>query len=97
MDIKEFKDILMHNSVVFLSKPNCKLCDELSAYLQATNIKYAKIDVNAVDYGLELLEHIKSTNVVQSFPICFKDAEFIGTKGNLIKQLFDSEFDIDSI
>jgi glutaredoxin len=98
MDIEEFDNILLHNSVVFLSKPSCKLCDELSTYLQTNNIKYYKIDVNSVDYGLELVEHIKNTNVVQSFPICFKDALFVGTKGDLIKILFDSvEYSIDNI
>ena len=90
MDTDEFKNILLSNDIVFLSKPNCKLCNELIDYLVKNKLNYCKIDVNCIDYGVELVEDIKSKHEIQSFPICFKSAVFIGSKCELIKLIFDS-------
>jgi glutaredoxin len=98
MDVDEFKSILKSNQIVFLSKPNCKLCDDLSLYLDLNNIKYNKVNINVIEYGVELVEDIKSKYDVQSFPICFKDSQYIGTKHDLIQDILNTKYnDINNI
>ena len=98
MDPNEYERILSTKSIVFLSKPNCKWCVELSTYLQTNNIDFHKIDVNEMDYGVELVELVKKKYTVKSYPICFKDSIFVGSKDELIEAIRDSKFnDINNI
>ena len=98
MDQNEYERILSTKSIVFLSKPNCKWCVELSTYLQTNNIDFNKIDVNELDYGVELVELVKKKYTVKNYPICFKDSKFVGSKDELIEAVRDSKFnDINNI
>ena len=68
MDPNEYERILSTKSIVFLSKPNCKWCVELSTYLQTNNIDFNKIDVNELDYGVELVELVKKKIYCKELP-----------------------------
>jgi glutaredoxin len=99
MDLDEdYANIISKESIVILSKPNCKWCSELSSYLISRGIDFFKLDVNEYEYGIELVEYIKKKHNVQSFPICFKDRKFVGCKQELIDVLNERQFnDIENI
>lgn len=89
----EYNNIISQHSVVILSKPNCKLCNELMAFLISRNIDFHKLDVNEHEYGVELVEYVKSKHVIKSFPICFKDCVYVGCKDELMNMMTELQFD----
>lgn len=94
----EYNSIRTQESVVILSKPNCKLCTELMVYLISRNIDFYKLDVNEHESGVELVEYVKNKHEIKSFPICFKDGIYVGCKDELIYIMTDLKFnDINNI
>jgi hypothetical protein len=51
-----------------------------------------------MEYGVELVELVKKKYTVKSYPICFKDSIFVGSKDELIEAIRDSKYnDINNI
>jgi len=52
-----------------------------------------------MEYGVELVELVKKKEkTVKSYPICFKDSIFVGSKDELIETIRDLKFnDINNI
>jgi glutaredoxin len=76
--------------IVFFSKPGCTLCVKLMDYLiENSYTDYLKIDLDDLEdeQGLEVLEFLKKTYEISTFPICFMDSIFVGSYSNLIDKL----------
>jgi glutaredoxin len=75
------KSIVGNCHLTFFTKPNCYLCIDLEKYLNTNKIVYNKVDVSHFDndIGLDIIDHLKQTYDVKSYPICFIDGMFIGS------------------
>ena len=83
------KNMTSSSFIVFFSKPNCHLCDQLKNYL--TNNSYDFNQINITDFdddeGVDILKLLKRENDVKTFPICFINGLFVGTTHNVIEFL----------
>jgi len=84
------KKTIDKSHIVFFSKPGCTLCVKLEEFLTKNSYTdYTKIDLYEMDddKGLEVLDFLKNTYEITTFPICFVNTTFVGTYSDVMETL----------
>lgn len=94
------QDLLSSSKNVIFSKPNCIECVKIKDLLNSSKDEYKIIDLNETelddildDLGidkLDIIEKIKINTGAKTYPICFRDNQFI--ENDQFKKLIQLSF-----